>query len=128
MIHRELQIETPYLPDAASGGIALRAQPGHTLPGVTGEMVLGPSCVIRWAPNQELVILVAHRGDWPKSEGFRLILAERRAGRSVTLDITSDRRDLPRGLALSAYRIVQEALTNVRRHAGERLSVERDVA
>ena len=48
-----------------------------------------------------------------------LVLAERRAGRSVTLDITSDRRDLPRGLALSAYRIVQEALTNVRRHAGE---------
>lgn len=79
IIHREELIQTPYLPDAASGGIALRAQPGHSLPGVTGEMVLGPSCIVRMAPNQELVILVAHRGDWPEAQGFRLILAERKA-------------------------------------------------
>ncbi|WP_119419141.1 hypothetical protein [Desertibaculum subflavum] len=79
VIHREELIETPYLPDAAAGGIALRAAPGHAIPGVAGEMVLGPSCVIRFAPNQELVLLVSHRNDWPKSQGFRLILAERQA-------------------------------------------------
>jgi hypothetical protein len=79
VIHREELIETPYLPDAASGGIALRAAPGHGIPGVAGEMVLGPSCVVRFAPNQELVLLVAHRGDWPDAQGFRLILAERAA-------------------------------------------------
>ena len=47
-----------------------------------------------------------------------LVRAERVAGRSVTLEVAGERREVPRGLALSAYRIVQEALTNVRRHAG----------
>ena len=47
-----------------------------------------------------------------------LVRAEQAAGRSVTLRIVGDRREVPRGLALSAYRIVQEALTNVRKHAG----------
>ncbi len=47
VIHREAAMATPYLPDAAAGGVALRALPGHTLPGVTTEMVLGASCAIR---------------------------------------------------------------------------------
>ncbi|PKP63561.1 MAG: hypothetical protein CVT86_04895, partial [Alphaproteobacteria bacterium HGW-Alphaproteobacteria-8] len=51
----------------------------HALPGVTDEMPLGGSCAVRRAPNGELVLLVAHRNDWPESQGFRLILAERRA-------------------------------------------------
>jgi signal transduction histidine kinase len=46
-----------------------------------------------------------------------LVQAEQRAGRTVTLEVVGDPRELPRGLALSAYRIVQEALTNVRKHA-----------
>jgi hypothetical protein len=79
VVHREALLETPYLPDPASGGVALRAAPGHQIPGVNQEMVLGPSCVVRSAPNQELVLLVAHRKDWPYSQGFRLILAERQA-------------------------------------------------
>jgi signal transduction histidine kinase len=36
----------------------------------------------------------------------------------VELTIDGERRELPPGIELSAYRIVQEALTNVRRHAG----------
>ena len=36
----------------------------------------------------------------------------------VELTIEGDRRDLPAGLELSAYRIVQEALTNSLKHAG----------
>jgi signal transduction histidine kinase len=48
-----------------------------------------------------------------------LVRAEQRAGRSVTLEVVGDARDLPQGLALAAYRIVQEALTNVRKHAGD---------
>ena len=40
-------------------------------------------------------------------------------GVTVELDIEGERRPLPAGLELSAYRIVQEALTNVRNHAGD---------
>lgn len=47
-----------------------------------------------------------------------LIAAEQSAGRAVNLTIRGTPRELPRGLALSVYRIVQESLTNVRKHAG----------
>jgi hypothetical protein len=77
VIHREAAVATPYLPDPMSGGVALRAQPGHNLPGVTGEVVLGPSCAVRRAPNNELVLLVTYQNDWPDSAGFRIVLAER---------------------------------------------------
>jgi signal transduction histidine kinase len=40
------------------------------------------------------------------------------AGLPVTLSIEGKRRPIPTGLDLSAYRIVQEALTNVLKHAG----------
>jgi signal transduction histidine kinase len=41
----------------------------------------------------------------------------RRSGLEVELDVGADCRDLAPGLDLSVYRIVQEALTNVLRHA-----------
>jgi signal transduction histidine kinase len=37
----------------------------------------------------------------------------------VELRIEGERRELPVGIELSAYRIVQEALTNALKHAGE---------
>ncbi|MDG4785566.1 sensor histidine kinase [Micromonospora sp. WMMD1102] len=42
----------------------------------------------------------------------------RRSGLPVTLEITGDRRPLAVAVDLAAYRVVQEALTNVLRHAG----------
>ena len=42
----------------------------------------------------------------------------RESGLPVELHVDGDPRELPVGLELSAYRIVQEALTNALKHAG----------
>jgi signal transduction histidine kinase len=48
----------------------------------------------------------------------RLVTQVREAGLPVELEIEGERRELPVGIELSAYRIVQEALTNALKHAG----------
>ncbi|MFE9029127.1 sensor histidine kinase [Streptomyces iakyrus] len=53
-----------------------------------------------------------------------LVENTRAAGREVVTDIQGERRALPPGVELSAYRIVQEALSNALRHApGARITV-----
>lgn len=47
----------------------------------------------------------------------RLVDQTARAGVAVDLTVAGERGDLPAGLDLTAYRIVQEALTNVVKHA-----------
>ena len=48
-----------------------------------------------------------------------LVAQLREAGLPVELRVAGERRELPVGIELSAYRIVQEALTNSLRHAGD---------
>jgi signal transduction histidine kinase len=48
----------------------------------------------------------------------RLIQRTSGTGVCVTLEVAGEARPLPAGIGLSAYRIIQEALTNVVKHAG----------
>jgi signal transduction histidine kinase len=47
-----------------------------------------------------------------------LVERARSAGVPVTMKVDGERRELPAGLDLAAYRVVQEALTNVFKHSG----------
>ena len=47
----------------------------------------------------------------------RIVASANAAGVNVRLDVTGRPRDLPTGVDLAAYRIIQESLTNVIRHA-----------
>jgi signal transduction histidine kinase len=51
----------------------------------------------------------------------------RASGLNVELSVTGPAATVPPGVDLSAYRIIQEALTNVLKHAGPRASVRVDV-
>ena len=55
----------------------------------------------------------------PSLERVEALVSDyRQAGLQIDLEIVGERRTLPSGLDLAAYRIVQEALTNTLKHAG----------
>jgi signal transduction histidine kinase len=56
-----------------------------------------------------------------------LVEDARSAGLPISLAVSGAPRELPAGLDLAAYRIVQEALTNVRRHAPSATTVTVDL-
>ncbi len=57
----------------------------------------------------------------PRLEALPVLVERTTAeGTETSLTVTGEARPLPAGLELALYRIVQEALTNVRRHAGAR--------
>lgn len=75
------------------------------------------------AEMRRLVAMLRANGDaplepQPRLEGLDALVEQASAvGPATALHITGDVRPLPAGLDLAVYRIVQEALTNVRRHA-----------
>jgi len=57
----------------------------------------------------------------------RLVEQVRAAGLPVSYRVSPDARDLPEGLQLTLFRIVQEALTNTLKHAGPSATAEVEV-
>jgi signal transduction histidine kinase len=71
--------------------------------------------LLRTGPHGELSATVPAPGLDQLDE---LVESVRASGLAVTLARSGEPRDVPPGLAVSVYRIVQEALTNVVKHAG----------
>jgi signal transduction histidine kinase len=64
----------------------------------------------------------------PGLAGLEALVEDARdAGLPIRLAVSGEPRELPAGLDLAAYRIVQEALTNVRRHASSPTTVTVDL-
>jgi signal transduction histidine kinase len=67
---------------------------------------------------------VAARSPQPSMNNLKVLVAQvRKAGTPITLSIQGDPRPLSAGLDLSAFRIIQEALTNILKHAGHARAV-----
>ena len=82
-------------------------QPGPAAPGQPGEdQPLAPARQLQLAPAPGLADLE------------RLVSTTAGAGVRVALTRTGDRRDIPAAIDQSAFRIVQEGLTNVVKHSG----------
>lgn len=68
-------------------------------------------------------------GPQPSLERLDALLEEvRGSGLPVQLTVTGSSSDVPPGVDLSAYRIIQEALTNILKHAGPGASAHVEVA
>jgi signal transduction histidine kinase len=96
-------------------------------PGQAGEALAAIKRICDTGLSDVKAVLGALRtpsGDVEQSSGLdrlpALLETVEGAGLRVELDLDGDRRALPVPVDLAAYRIVQEALTNVIRHAGAR--------
>ncbi|MFG2194250.1 sensor histidine kinase [Streptomyces sp. NPDC048639] len=104
---------------------ALEADPAQSPRGREAGRLIGG--VGRQALDELRQVLSVLRGDrdeapppaQPTLDGLGALLEDSRStGAYVTSDVTGEQRPLPGALEHTAYRAIQEALTNVRKHAG----------
>ncbi len=113
-------------PDPATAGPAAGTDPASTDPASTNPAGAGPAGTgpAGTAPTGPLAgpATAARQAPLAPAPGLasldRLITRTRGAGVQVTLEVSGTPRPAPAGVDLSAYRIIQEALTNVVKHAG----------
>jgi signal transduction histidine kinase len=107
---------------ADGAGYALRSSPETTATALRAISDTG-----RQALNEmrRLLGVLRSEGDQAQlapmpglSELRELLDQARSAGLAVTYTLTGTPRELPEGAELAAYRVVQESLTNTRKHAG----------
>jgi len=108
----------------------LRVDPARALEPVRAVQETGRQALVEM---KRLVGMLREGGDdadvgvLPPQPGFadveRLVDQVREAGLAVDLRIEGTPRPLPIGVDLSAYRVVQEALTNSLKHGGRRATV-----
>lgn len=105
---------------AMGGEAALDVEPAETRAALTAIVHTGRESL---ADMRRVLGALGEVGDaWHPQPGLAqlpaLVDQVRRTGTGVRLDIDGTAAPLPAPLDLSAYRIVQEALTNVMKHAG----------
>ncbi|WP_326637657.1 histidine kinase [Streptosporangium sp. NBC_01755] len=106
-----------------TGGVRMRLGEEHKR---ERDMLLGVERAGREAVEELQLMLGVLRGTGDPDPGAsqpglerldELVAQVREAGLDVRLQIIGEPRPLPPGLALSAYRVIQEALTNVLKHS-----------
>jgi signal transduction histidine kinase len=110
--------------------IAVQADAAEGALAVDPQLARAPVAAIKHTARGTLVEMRRLLGALRESDGHpalapqprladveRLVEQTRAAGIETELRVEGDQQALPPGLDLSAYRIVQEALTNVRKHA-----------
>jgi signal transduction histidine kinase len=99
----------------------LRTGPEAAGPQAAGPQAAGPGAAGPGAAGSEAAPLAPAPA---ATEIGQLVTQAREAGMRVSDTVEGAVRPLPAGLSLAAYRIVQEALTNVRKHAGPEAAAE----
>jgi signal transduction histidine kinase len=106
------------LHDAVGHDVSLMVVQAEALAAVTGD---ARADAIAAQGRRTMAELHRVLRDDPERRGLnqldRVLDGARRAGTPITLTIEGTPRELPQSLDASAYRIVQEAVTNVVRHA-----------
>ncbi len=112
---------------AGAAEAVLRGDPGRALEPLRAVQETGRQALVELSRLVGLLRQDGHElglAPQPGLDALDGLLAQvRESGLPVELAVEGGRRPLPLGVDLSAYRIVQEALTNALKHAG-RASVE----
>jgi signal transduction histidine kinase len=108
-----------------AGGVRETLGPGHPARPVLDSMAATGRQALDEMRRMLDLLRIGERGEslglapQPGLSDIETLVAQTRAaGLPIELSVEGDPRPLPLGVDLSAYRIVQEALTNVIKHAG----------